>query len=64
MNIEQAKQALQELVKITNIDSHEFINLDEPHKEADQILCELIDEYVPNGKELTNLFKNIDKWYA
>jgi hypothetical protein len=64
MNIEQAKQALEELVKITNVDSNEFVNLDEPHKEADWILCELINEYVPNGKELTNLFKNIDKWYA
>lgn len=64
MDREQAKIALQELVELTNVDYDSYINLEEPHMRADWILCELINEYVHNGEELTDLFKKINKWYA
>lgn len=64
MNIQEAKKELQELVDMTNTDSHTYVDLEIPHSTADRILCELIKEYIPDGEEIVNLFENINKWYA
>ena len=34
------------------------------HAEADDILCDLILKYVPNGTKIVKTFLKIDKWYA
>lgn len=34
------------------------------HIEADKILCELVEKYVPNGAEIVKAFNELYKWYA
>lgn len=34
------------------------------HQEADDILCELVQKYVPGGSEIVRVFNELGKWYA
>jgi hypothetical protein len=39
-------------------------DIEEAHIEADEILCDLVADYVPRGTEIVKLFNKIEKWYA
>lgn len=34
------------------------------HVNADDILCELVEKYVPNGIEIVKEFHSFEKWYS
>lgn len=34
------------------------------HRDADKILCEIIDLYLPEYRGATEAFRNLPKWYA
>lgn len=42
----------------------ESMDIEMAHIEADEILCDLVAEYVPRGAEIVKLFNKIEKWYA
>ncbi len=62
--IENSIKRLQELRDFTNTDSHTYVNLEDPHIEADDILCNIISTYCPKGEEIVKIYKEIDKWYS
>lgn len=64
MNIEDAINELSYLVKISNVDSHTFEDLEDTHIRADEILCEVIETYIKDGNKITEQFRKIDKWYS
>lgn len=41
-----------------------FRNLEQDHKEADNILCQIIIEYVEDGNKIVEEYGKIGKWYA
>lgn len=34
------------------------------HYKADDLLCRLVRQYVPNGRKIVEEYNLIDKWYA
>jgi len=62
-DLDNVKKQLQYLVNLTNR-TDKFVNLEEPHQEADHILCELVKRFVPDGEKIVTLYEAIDKWYA
>lgn len=46
----------------TNMSQTPFFDLDEPHKKADEILCNLIKDL--GFEEIVDVYKSFDKWYA
>lgn len=34
------------------------------HWRADRLLCSLVREFVPNGREVVKEYYNIEKWYG
>lgn len=37
---------------------------EDQHSKANQLLCSLVREFVPNGREIVKEYQNIKKWYA
>lgn len=59
MKKEELIKQLEELAEMTNNDDGAYIDLEEPHYEADDLLLEYI-----NDPEITFLFHKINKWYS
>ena len=64
MNIEDAINELNYLVKISNVDSHTFEDFEDFHIHADEILCKVIETYIKDGDKITEQFRKIDKYYS
>ncbi len=55
------KQHLEEMLELSNA---KHSDTEVSHVEADKILCRVVYELGADGRELVELFRNLDKWYA
>jgi len=64
------KEALKKLNNLVRKTKRNHVDLEEPHVEADMILTDLIQELLREkkqkdlGKNITESFNKIKKWYA
>ena len=58
MTPEEALKRLNELAEETNPSEDIFVDLEDPHGEADDILCQLV------PKEIAEAYNRIGKWYS
>lgn len=58
------KTPLQQLQQMRDVNNKFGGDPEMAHSRADQILCSLVREYVPNGRDIVAEYREIDKWYA
>jgi hypothetical protein len=59
MTLETLKSELRKLVVLTSPQDDDYVNLEEPHHQADKLLLEFIGD-----ADVNVLFHKINKWYA